>query len=186
MMEAGCFASNHAALDMQASVSSLNVNTPEEKRSAMIYLGMFVDFFLSPETKQHIDLTRFPLMNENDQVFEDIPTDTSFFIPKRTQNVKDAKIFLRFMLQPDVVKAMSTWQLPLLKGIDPQDTPLHKKALEILMNADDNTEYFDRDMNPEMAKLTMEAITEFMAKPDQVNNILTRLESHRKRIYKLA
>jgi multiple sugar transport system substrate-binding protein len=45
-------------------------------------------------------------------------------------------------------------------------------------------QFFDRDAPAEMAKIGMEGFQQFMVQPDQLDNILERLEKARQRIYK--
>ena len=44
-------------------------------------------------------------------------------------------------------------------------------------------QFFDRDFDAEMASVGMEGLQEFMVFPDNLDDILTRLEETRQRIY---
>ena len=57
-------------------------------------------------------------------------------------------------------------------------------GFELLNSSAGTAQFYDRDTDPEMAKIGMEGFQEFMVKPDRIDRILTRLESARKRIYR--
>ena len=57
------------------------------------------------------------------------------------------------------------------------------QGFEMLNNAYALAQFFDRDVTGEMANLGMQAFQEFMVRPNQLDAILSRLETARQRIY---
>ena len=115
---------------------------------------------------------------------EDAPTDT-MHIPAKAKNVKDAKRFLAFLASaPEQTKINGILgQLPVNNQSQVGDDPFLQQGFTMLSSAAGLAQFFDRDAPAEMAKAGMEGFQEFMAHPDRVDAILTRLEAARKRIY---
>ena len=65
------------------------------------------------------------------------------------------------------------------------DDPFIKAGFELLSTTPGGiAQFFDRDAPAEMAKLGMEGFQEFMVLPENLDDILERLEAARERIYK--
>ena len=136
-----------------------------------------------------MDFYQFPLITEGIPLAEDAPTDT-FHIPSGAKNKENAKAFLRFMVSTDVQTKMNAGdalgQLPVnaMSAVD-DDKFLNEGFAMLSSNSPGGVaQFFDRDFDAEMAKIGMEGLQEFMVRPDNLDNILSRLEKARGRIYK--
>jgi multiple sugar transport system substrate-binding protein len=127
----------------------------------------------------------FPTINPDVARAEDAPTDT-VHIPAGAKNPEDAKTFLAFLARADVQTKLNAalGQLPVNNEstVDEAD-PFLSQGFEMLSTASGLAQFFDRDAPAEMAASGMEGFQEFMAYPDNLEDILTRLESDRQRIY---
>jgi multiple sugar transport system substrate-binding protein len=135
-----------------------------------------------------LDFYQFPVINPDVDYAEDAPTDT-FHIASGAQNVEAAKAFLRYVTSPDV----QTWinagdalgQLPVNASATVSDDKFIQQGFDMLSNNAGGgiMQFFDRDFPAEMASVGMEGLQEFMVFPDNLDDILERLEEARQRIY---
>lgn len=135
-----------------------------------------------------LDFYQFPVINPDVDFAEDAPTDT-FHIASGAQNVEAARAFLRYVTSPDV----QTWinagdalgQLPVNAEATVSDDKFIQQGFDMLSNNANGgiMQFFDRDFPAEMASLGMEGLQEFMVFPDNLDDILARLEDARQRIY---
>jgi multiple sugar transport system substrate-binding protein len=137
-------------------------------------------------TNDTLGFLPFPTINPDVPRAEEAPTDT-VHIPSGATNVEDAKAFLAFMASPE---AQTKWnaavgQLPTNKNASVNaDDPFLVAGFETLSTAEGGiAQFFDRDAPAEMAKMGMEGFQQFMVQPEQLDNILERLEQARGRIY---
>ena len=135
-----------------------------------------------------IDFYQFPLIADVPQG-EDAPTDT-FHIPSGAANKDNARAFLKFVASSDVQSEINggskLGQLPVnaMSSVD-ADEFLEQGFNMLSTNAKGGVaQFFDRDFPAEMASVGMEGLQEFMVFPDNLEDILERLEDARQRIYK--
>ncbi len=135
-----------------------------------------------------LDFYQFPVINPDVDFAEDAPTDT-FHIASGAQNVPAAMEFLRFVTSPDVQTRINggdaLGQLPVNAGASVSDDEFIQQGFEMLSNNAGGgiMQFFDRDFPAEMASVGMEGLQEFMVFPDNLDDILERLEDARQRIY---
>lgn len=137
--------------------------------------------------EDQIDFYQFPLIADLPQG-EDAPTDT-FHIPSGAENKEAARAFLRFITSADVQTEINSGdalgQLPVnaSSGVDADE--FLEQGFEMLSsNAQGGVaQFFDRDFPAEMASIGMEGLQEFMVFPDNLDDILERLEDARERVY---
>nr|MDJ0860205.1 ABC transporter substrate-binding protein [Dinoroseobacter sp.] len=135
-----------------------------------------------------LDFYQFPVINPDVDFAEDAPTDT-FHIASGAQNVEAAKEFLRFVTSADVQTRINAGdalgQLPVNANSSIGDDKFVQQGFEMLSsNAGGGImQFFDRDFPAEMASVGMEGLQEFMVFPDNLDDILARLEDARQRIY---
>jgi multiple sugar transport system substrate-binding protein len=135
-----------------------------------------------------IDFYQFPAINPDVEMGEDAPTDT-FHIPAGAENKAAARAFLKYVVSADVQTDINSGdklgQLPVnaTSGVD--DDEFLNQGFEMLSeNATGGiAQFFDRDFPAEMAAVGMEGLQEFMVFPDNLDDILQRLEQARQRIY---
>ncbi|SIO03724.1 carbohydrate ABC transporter substrate-binding protein, CUT1 family [Vannielia litorea] len=139
-------------------------------------------------TDDQLDFYQFPKINPDVDFAEDAPTDT-FHIASGAQNVDAAKEFLRFVVsaenQTKINAGDALGQLPVNAEAAVGDDKFLQEGFEMLSNNASGgiMQFFDRDFPAEMASVGMEGLQEFMVFPDNLEDILARLESARQRIY---
>ena len=139
-------------------------------------------------TDDQIDFYQFPKIADV-PMGEDAPTDT-FHIASGAQNKAAARAFLQFVTSPEVQTKINgpdgLGQLPVNANASGADDEFIKQGFEMLSNNATGgiAQFFDRDFPAEMASVGMEGLQEFMVFPDNLDDILNRLEDARQRIYK--
>jgi multiple sugar transport system substrate-binding protein len=135
-----------------------------------------------------IDFYQFPAINPDVAMGEDAPTDT-FHVAAGASNVEAARAFLAYVASADVQTAINgpdaLGQLPVNANSSVADDEFLQQGFEMLsQNAQGGiAQFFDRDWPAEMASIGMEGLQEFMVFPDNLDDILERLEAARQRIY---
>jgi multiple sugar transport system substrate-binding protein len=139
-------------------------------------------------TDDQLGFYQFPTIADVPQG-EDAPTDT-FHIPSGATNKDAAKAFLKFVTSADVQSDINggdkLGQLPVNSASSVADDKFIAKGFEMLSNNAKGgvAQFFDRDFPAEMASAGMEGLQEFMVFPDNLDDILARLEETRARVYK--
>ena len=139
-------------------------------------------------TDDQLDFYQFPTINPDVAPAEDAPTDT-FHIPTGASNVDAAKAFLLYVTSPDVQSAINAGdalgQLPVNASASVSDDKFIQQGFDMLSNNASGgiMQFFDRDFPAEMASVGMEGLQEFMVFPDNLDDILERLEETRQRVY---
>jgi multiple sugar transport system substrate-binding protein len=139
-------------------------------------------------TDDQLDFYQFPQINPDVAPAEDAPTDT-FHIPAAAQNVEAAKAFLLYVTSADVQGEINggdaLGQLPVNASASVSDDKFIQEGFEMLSNNASGgiMQFFDRDFPAEMASSGMEGLQEFMVFPDNLDDILERLEETRQRVY---
>ena len=140
-------------------------------------------------TDDQLDFYQFPVINPDVDYAEDAPTDT-FHIASGAQNVEAAKAFLLYVTSPEVQTEINSGdalgQLPVNANASVSDDKFIQQGFDMLSNNAGGgiMQFFDRDFPAEMASVGMEGLQEFMVFPDNLDDILERLEDARQRIYK--
>ena len=173
------FIDNHATYSWQEAQAFMF-----QGDAAMYLIGNFFVPFFPEELADDISFFPFPVIDPSVAIYEDAPTDT-VHIPKGAKNKEDARKFLAFIAQADnqaeINKLLGT--LPPNSEAPIPDDRFLQAGFELLSGASGTAQFFDRDTDPEMAKIGMEGFQEFMVKPDRIDAILDRLEKARQRIY---
>lgn len=139
-------------------------------------------------TDDQLDFYQFPTINPDVAPAEDAPTDT-FHMASGAQNVAAAEAFLKFVVSPDVQSEINNGdnlgQLPVNAEASVSDDKFIQEGFNMLSNNATGgiMQFFDRDFDAEMASVGMEGLQEFMVFPDNLDDILARLEETRQRIY---
>jgi multiple sugar transport system substrate-binding protein len=182
LVEPGYITANHAAIDWQDAAALL-----VQGKAANYVMGNFAvaTFKEGGMTNDNLGFMPFPEITPGIPRAEDAPTDT-IHIPAGAQNVEDAKLFLAYVASADAQTKLNAalGQLPTNKDSTvAADDPYISAGFELLSNAHALAQFFDRDAPAEMAKIGMEGFQQFMVQPGELENILTRLEEARVRIY---
>ncbi|MEM9318886.1 MAG: ABC transporter substrate-binding protein [Pseudomonadota bacterium] len=139
-------------------------------------------------TDDQLDFYQFPIITEGLPQGEDAPTDT-FHVASGAENVDAARAFLAFVASADVQTQINgpdgLGQLPVNANSSVAEDEFIEQGFAMLSgNAQGGVaQFFDRDFPAEMASVGMEGLQEFMVFPDNLDDILERLEAARQRIY---
>jgi len=183
LVDPGYITANHAALDWQDAAALLIQGKAANYVMGNFAVAVFKDGGMTNDT---LGFMPFPTINPDVQRAEEAPTDT-VHIPAGAKNVADAKKFLAYLGTADVQTKLNEalGQLPINKDSSVADDPYLQAGFELLSTTPGGiAQFFDRDAPAEMAKIGMEGFQQFMVQPDQIDNILDRLEKARQRIYK--
>ncbi|SOH94254.1 multiple sugar transport system substrate-binding protein [Monaibacterium marinum] len=182
LLEADTFIDNHAAYSWQEALPFM-VNGD----AAMYLMGNFAVAPLREAglSDDQIGFFQFPEITEGIPMAEDAPTDT-FHIPAQAENKDNARAFLRFVASADVQSEINSGanlgQLPVNANSTVDDDKFLNEGFEMLSNASALAQFFDRDAPAEVAAAAMEGFQQFMVQPEQLDNILDRLERVRQRV----
>lgn len=173
------FIANHASYSWQEAQAFMF-----QGDAAMYLIGNFFVPFFPEDIADDISFFPFPVIDADIPIYEDAPTDT-IHIPKGAKNKENARKFLAFVAQADNQSEINSLlgTLPPNNQAEISDDRFLQAGFELLSNAAGTAQFFDRDTDPEMAKIGMEGFQEFMVKPDRLDAILDRLERARQRIY---
>jgi len=180
LVNRGFFLENHATYSWQEAQAPL-INGD----AAMYLIGNFiVPDLTSAGVIDNIGFFQFPTINPAVGVYEDAPTE-AYLVPSGAQNVEEAKLFLEFVSQPEILAdfAYDIGNIPPNKYSRPPTDRFTVAGFEMLNAADGLAQFYDRDTDPEMAAVGMEGFQEFMVNPDRLSDIRERLEAERQNIF---
>ena len=135
-----------------------------------------------------LDFHQFPPITPGIALAEDAPTDT-FHIPANASNKEAAREFLKFMAsaneQTEINNGKNLGQLPVNAAASIDNDKFLNEGFEMLSSNSPGgvAQFFDRDFPAEMASEAMQGLQEFMVFPDNLDDILARLEKVRERVY---
>ncbi len=180
LVDAGYYIENHTSYSWQDAQPFLY-----QGKAAMYLIGNFIVPNFPEELQDKIGFFQFPSINPAVKMYEDAPTDI-LAIPANAKNKADAKVFLSYVAQPEVIRLMNDAleQLPTHKDAGVKDNYYLNIGNKMLNESGGTAQFYDRDTKPEMAKVGMKGFQEFMVKPDRLEKILKRIEKARLRIYK--
>jgi len=153
--------------------------------AAMYLMGDFLRDSYPDEQEGDLDFFRFPIIDANVPIGEDAPTD-GFFVAANAQHPEAGKLFLGFLgsVEAQQYYADTLGRLPTNLGVDTSGfTPVQLKGLELIKGADFVAQFYDRDTTPEMADEGMNGFMEFWDSPDNIDDILARLEATRQEVF---
>jgi len=139
-------------------------------------------------TDDQLDFYQFPAINPDVELAEDAPTDT-FHIPANANNKEAARAFLRFAVSAEeqtiINNGANLGQLPVNASASIDDDKFLNEGFAMLSSNSPGgvAQFFDRDFPAEMAAEAMQGLQEFMVLPDNLDDILSRLEQVRGRVY---
>ena len=186
LIDMGAFIDNHQSYSWQEALPFM-VNG----EAAAYLMGNFAVAPLREAglSTDQLDFYQFPAINPDVELAEDAPTDT-FHIPAGAANKEAAREFLRFVVSADnqtkINAGDALGQLPVNAQSSVDDDEMLNQGFAMLSSNSPGgiAQFFDRDAPAEMASVAMEGFQEFMVFPDNLDDILGRLEQARGRIYK--
>ncbi|HEY0122139.1 MAG TPA: ABC transporter substrate-binding protein [Rhizobium sp.] len=157
-----------------------------QKKAGMMNLGAFVRYVFPKEELDQLAFAPFPTIDPKVGRFEEFSLN-SVHIPANAKNKQGAREFLAYFYRPENLGPYLEpgGNIPPRNDLPPSKDPLVNAAVEVLKTVQGTSQYYDRDSDPDMAQAGLVGFQEFMAKPERRDVILKRLESTRKRIYKL-
>jgi multiple sugar transport system substrate-binding protein len=177
----GYYSANHASSDWQEMVPSF-----VKGQAAMYLMGNFAVAQMKQGglTEAQLGFLQFPKINDV-PMSEDAPMDT-LHIPSKAKNKAEARKFLAYVAKPDVQTKINEilGQLPVNKDSKRPDDVYLKDGFAMLSNAHGIAQFYDRDAPAEMAQAGMQGFQRYMMKPETRKEVLDRLETVRKRVYK--
>ncbi|MCK0148398.1 ABC transporter substrate-binding protein [Marivita sp. S6314] len=186
LIDMGAFVENHQNYSWQEALPFM-VNG----EAAAYLMGNFAVAPLREAglSDDQLDFYQFPAINPDVELAEDAPTDT-FHIPANAANKDAAREFLRFVVsaeeQTEINNGANLGQLPVNASASIDDDKFLNEGFAMLSSNSPGgvAQFFDRDFPAEMAAEAMQGLQEFMVFPDNLNDILNRLEKVRARVYK--
>lgn len=186
LIDMGAFIDNHQTYSWQEALPFM-VNGD----AAAYLMGNFAVAPLREAglTDDQLDFFQFPSITDGVALAEDAPTDT-FHIPANAANKEAAREFLRFVVSADEQTEINgpdnLGQLPVNANSSVADDKFLNEGFAMLSSNSPGgvAQFWDRDAPAEMAKVSMEGFQEFMVNPDSLDDVLSRLERARERIYK--
>jgi multiple sugar transport system substrate-binding protein len=180
LMDNHCFMENALSYDVD-SIAPILVNG----KAAMMLMGTFFSASFPENMKQNVGFFRFPIIDANVPTAEDGPVNV-LLIPAKAKNKADARRLLAFMETPAINAELAQgWgQLPSNNKAAAPDDPISKVGFQTLASTRGGiAQFYDRDMQKEMADEGMKAMQQFYSDPSQLDTLLARLETTRQRIY---
>ena len=186
LIDMGAYVDNHQTYSWQESLPFI-VNG----EAAAILIG---NFAVAPLREaglddSKLDFYQFPAINAGIEMAEDAPTDT-FHIPANATNKDAAREFLRFVVsanvQTQINNGQNLGQLPVNAQSSVDDDKFLNEGFAMLSSGSPGgvAQFFDRDFPAEMAAEAMQGLQEYMVFPDNLDDILSRLEKVAERVYK--
>ncbi|WP_299631370.1 ABC transporter substrate-binding protein [uncultured Roseobacter sp.] len=186
LIDMGAFIDNHQNYSWQESLPFI-VNG----EAAAILKG---NFAVAPLREaglddSKLDFYQFPEITPGIALAEDAPTDT-FHIPANASNKEAAREFLRYVVsanvQTEINNGSNLGQLPVNAQSAVDDDKFLNEGFAMLSENSPGgvAQFFDRDFPAEMANEAMQGLQEFMVFPDNLDDILNRLDKVQERVYK--
>ena len=185
LIRMGAFIDDHQNKDWQQSLPFM-----VDGSAGAILMGNFAVAPLREAglTDDQLDFHQFPAITPGVAMAEDAPTD-SFHIAAKAENKDNARAFLAYMVsasaQTEMNNGANLGQLPVNSASSVDDDKFLNEGFEMLSSNSPGgvAQFFDRDFPAEMAQAAMEGFQEFMVYPDNLDDILERVESVRKEVY---
>jgi len=186
LIDMGAFVDNHQNYSWQEALPFM-VNGD----AAAYLMGNFAVAPLREAglSDDQLDFYQFPAINPDVEMAEDAPTDT-FHIPANAANKDNAREFLRFVVSADVQTEINNGanlgQLPVNASASVDDDKFLNEGFAMLSSNSPGgvAQFFDRDYPAEMAAEAMQGLQEFMVFPDNLDDILGRLDKVAERVYR--
>ena len=155
-------------------------------KAAMYLMGNFLVTDMPKGMEDKIGFFPFPTIDPKVAKAEVAPIDV-YFVPSRAKNKSTAKKFMRYLATKEVQTKLSQVQTLLpanSKAKIDMNNPFLKAGKELLESSAHVTQFFDRDSNPQVAKVGMNAFVEFLNFPSRKMSALNKIERTRKRVHR--
>jgi multiple sugar transport system substrate-binding protein len=158
------------------------------KKSGMYLLGMFVGQQFQGAAHDDLDFFAFPEIDSNVGMDTlDAPID-GFMLSKSPKNEDGAKALLEYLASAKAQQlylANDPNNIATAKDADTSNySALQKKAVELVSNASNITQFMDRDTRPDFASTVMiPALQDFIKNPNDVAGLQKKIENQKKTIF---
>lgn len=155
-------------------------------KAAMMLMGTFIAKGFPPKLQAQMGYFQFPTIDPAVAGAEEGPIE-SLHIPSRAKNKVDARRFLAFVGTPAISAKLAEGlgSLPANSRSAAPAEPISRTGFEILSRTQGGiAQFYDRDMNKEMADEGMKGMQKFVNDPASLDAMLRQLEQARLRIYK--
>jgi multiple sugar transport system substrate-binding protein len=159
-----------------------------KKDAAMMVMGQFVGQQFTDEERPDLDFFPFPEINpEHGQGAVEAPID-GFMLSKDPKNLEGSYELLEYLgsaeaqemylkTDPNNVAANSTADTS-------NYTELQKKGAELIANAENISQYLDRDTRPDFSSTVMiPSLQDFINNPDDIDGLLDSVEEQKQAIF---
>jgi multiple sugar transport system substrate-binding protein/raffinose/stachyose/melibiose transport system substrate-binding protein len=183
LIDAKCFIEDPAAYDWQEAIDPM-----VQGQAAMYLMGQFIVDSYPDDMENDLDFFRFPIIDPNQPIGEDAPTD-GFFLSSNARNPEGAMAFLAYLGSQEVQQRAldELGRLPTRTDIDLSNvSPVTQKGIALIQGADYIAQFYDRDTTPPMAEAGMDGIMRFWDDPSLIDQILEELEAERLRLLEEA
>ena len=155
-------------------------------KAGMMLMGTFIAKGFPAAIAPNIGYFRFPTIDSKIVDAEEGPTET-LHIPTRAKNKADARRFLAFVGTPAISAKLAEGlgSLPANSKSAAPTEPISRIGFNILSATKGGVaQFYDRDMNKEMADEGMKGMQKFVNNPATLDDVLRQLEQVRQRVYK--
>ncbi|GES34184.1 ABC transporter substrate-binding protein [Streptomyces angustmyceticus] len=160
-----------------------------QKKAGMTVLGLpHPGQQFSAADRADLDFFPFPEIDPAyGQDAVEAPID-GFLMSKKAKDKAGAKDLLRFLATPraeDIYLASDPNNVAVHSGADTAAyTPLQKKAVQLVSEARQISQFMDRDTRPDFASTVMiQAIQQFLSSPDDIDGLVNDIERQKKQIF---
>ncbi|MFD7896050.1 ABC transporter substrate-binding protein [Streptomyces sp. NPDC059568] len=175
------FDPNGTALAFQDATTALL-----QGRTGLMLIGTFFADSAPKDQLDDIDFFRFPVIDPKVPLAEEGPTD-GYFASARTGHKDEVRELMTYMAtveaQEIYLKGSSGTALPTNPKAKDTGTPLVKKGRALIESAADVTQFFNRDSSDALQPTADTALTRFLAKPKEINSILTTWQRDAQKIW---
>ncbi|MFF5040909.1 ABC transporter substrate-binding protein [Streptomyces nigra] len=156
-------------------------------RSGMMLIGTFFADAAPKDALDDIDFFRFPVIDPKVPLAEEAPTD-GYFASARTGRRKGVLDLLGYLATTEAqeiyIKGSSGTVLPCHPDAKDAGTPLVTKGRKHIEEAVEITQFFNRDSSDALQPTADTALTKFLAKPKEIDSILTDWQREAEKIWK--
>lgn len=171
-----------------ASYSHQEAVTPvAQNEDAMYLIGAFVTQFFPEDQRDDLDFFSVPPINPDVPSAEEAPTD-GYFAASGSQNPAGAKALLSYLASPEAqqtfIEVSQSSNLPTSPDVDTSSfSPLVQKGIELLNSTEEITQFFNRDSSDALQTTADDALTRFLANPDDIPAIQEGWQAAAQRVW---
>jgi multiple sugar transport system substrate-binding protein len=155
-------------------------------RTGMLLIGAFLADSAPKDVLDDVDFFQFPIIDPAVPVAEEGPTD-GFFASSRTPRKKEVAEFLKYaataQAQDLYIRSSTGTVLPTNPSAHDSGTALVKKGRQLLRDAKELTQFFNRDSSDALQPTADAALVRFIQKPNELDSILSDWQSAAEKVW---